>query len=56
VPLGLGGYEDLGTVFSVLGVGGFSVFEDSPLIGTLLIEESGLISYGTLHRGSQVTN
>jgi hypothetical protein len=43
-PPGLGAFEDLGTIFLVLGVGGLSIFGDSPLIGTLLVEESGLIS------------
>jgi hypothetical protein len=33
-----------------------SVFRDSPFTGMLFVEDSGLISLGTLHRGSQVTN
>jgi hypothetical protein len=56
VPPGLGGFEDPGTDFSVLGIGGLSAFRDLPLVGTIFVEESGLISWGTLHRGSQVTN
>jgi hypothetical protein len=55
-PPGLGGFEDPSTDILVSGVGGLSTFGDSPLIGTLFIEESGFISWGTLHRGSQVTN
>jgi hypothetical protein len=56
VPPRLGGFEDPGTDFSVLGIGGLSAFRDFPLVGTIFVEESGLISWGTLHRGSQVTN
>jgi hypothetical protein len=56
MPPGLGGFEDPNTDFSVLGVEGLSAFRDSPHIGTLFVEESGLISRGTLHRSSQVTN
>jgi hypothetical protein len=55
-PPGFGGFKDLGTSFSVLGVGGLFAFGDSPLAGTLFVDVLGLISWGTLHRGSLVTN
>jgi hypothetical protein len=55
-PPRLGGFEDPSIDFSVLGVKGLSAFGDSPLIGTLFIEESRLISRGTLSIGAQVTN
>jgi hypothetical protein len=55
-PPELGGFEDPGTDFSVLGVRGLSGFGDSPLIGTLFVEDLGLISCGTLRKGSHVTN
>jgi hypothetical protein len=43
-PPGLGGFKDPGTDFSMLGVRGLSAFADSPLVGTLFVEESRLIS------------
>jgi hypothetical protein len=51
-PPELGGFEDPGNVFSVLGVRGLSAFGDSPL--AFCVEESGWISLGALHKGSSV--
>jgi hypothetical protein len=39
-----------GTVFLVLGVDDLSTFGDSPLARTSCVEESGLMSRGTLHK------
>jgi hypothetical protein len=52
---GLGGFGGSSTVFSALGLRGLSTFGDSPPTGALFVEESGLMSRGTLHRGSQIT-
>jgi hypothetical protein len=55
-PHGLRGFKNSGAVSLALGVGGSFTFGDSPPVGTLFAGDSGLISWGTLHRGSQVTN
>jgi hypothetical protein len=52
VPLGLGGFDGPGTIFSGLGLGGLSAFRDSPPIETLCVEDLGLMSRGTLHGDS----
>jgi hypothetical protein len=49
---GLGDFGDSGAVFSAGGLGGLLTFGDSLLTRALFAEESGLISWGTLHRGS----
>jgi hypothetical protein len=51
----LGGFGGSGTVFSAGGLGGLSSFGDSLPTGALFAEESRLMSRGTLHRGSQIT-
>jgi hypothetical protein len=56
VPSGLMDFEDSCVVSLALGVGGLVAFRDLPPTGELLVEESGLISWGTLHRGSRITN
>jgi hypothetical protein len=55
VPFGLGGFRDSDAVFSAGGLGGWSTLGDSPLTRALFAEELGLMSWGTLHGGSQVT-
>jgi hypothetical protein len=51
VPSQLVGFRDSCAVSSTLGVGVLVTFGDSPPTEALLVEESGLISWGTLHRG-----
>jgi hypothetical protein len=53
--LGLGFFGDSGVDFSSCDHGGLSTFGDSLPIGTLFAEESGLMSCGIPHRGSQFT-
>jgi hypothetical protein len=55
-PSRLIGFRVSYAVSSALGVGGLVTFRDSPLTGALLVEESILIPWGTLHRGSRITN
>jgi hypothetical protein len=43
-PSELRGFEDFGTVFLGFGVRGLSSCRDSPLDGTLFVEELGLMS------------
>jgi hypothetical protein len=42
--LGLGGFEDSGVVFSVLGLRGLSTFGDSLSTRAVFVEESGVMS------------
>jgi hypothetical protein len=51
-PPGLMGFGDSSAVSLLLGVGGLFAFGDSPPTGAFLVEELGIISRGTLHRGS----
>jgi hypothetical protein len=51
---GLGGFRGSSAVFSAGGLGGLSTFRDSLPIRALFAKESGLISWGTLHRGSRI--
>jgi hypothetical protein len=46
-PFGLEGFEEFGAV-----LGGMSTFGDLPLARSLFVEGSGLMSWGTLYRGS----
>jgi hypothetical protein len=55
-PFGLMGFGDFYAFSSALGVRGLVTFGDSPLVGALLVKESGLISLVTLHRGSRIIN
>jgi hypothetical protein len=55
-PYGLGGVRGSCIVSSALGVGGLVAFGDSSPTGALFVEESRLMSWGTLHIGSQITN
>jgi hypothetical protein len=51
---GLGGFDVSGTFFLAGGLRGLSIFGDSMSTGALFAEESGFISWGTLHRGSRI--
>jgi hypothetical protein len=53
-PLGLRASGDLAWFSQLDDLGGLSTFGDSLSVGALFVEGSGLMSWGTLHRGSQI--
>jgi hypothetical protein len=53
-PLGSGASETLVQSSQHEDSGGLSTFGDSPLTGTFITKEFGVMSWGALHRGPQV--